>query len=116
MRIWSIDREPELLATISAGLRGVVRRIRFALSGESLLTVTDASQVAQWRLSDGAKEAEWRPNQIITTSHALADHGRTVALGRTDGSVHVYQLTAPVVREKPPAPPAAPSLAEMPSR
>ena len=94
VRIWTVDREPDLEATISGGLRGVARKIVYLGRGESLLSISDAGQVAQWRAKDASKEAEWRLNQAVTSCQAIADQGRLVAVGRTDGTVHVYTLAS----------------------
>jgi serine/threonine-protein kinase len=107
IRIWTLDREPELVTSITAGLRGVARRIQFYGRGESLVAMTDAGQIAQWRTKDAFKEAEWRVNQIVAMSQAIADNGRVVAVGRTDGAVHVYALGSSAEPPKSAVPPPA---------
>jgi serine/threonine-protein kinase len=92
VRLWSNSSEFEEVATISAGLRGVARRLHFTPDRRMLLTVSDAGQVAGWSSSNGEPIADWRLNQPVSTSFSISGDGARVALGRTDSAVNLYEI------------------------
>src|SRR5439155_21920477 len=98
-RSWS-NRASEKQAKVPAGADGVVRLLQFAPRGDTLATVSGGGQVACWRAADGLPDLEWRLNQTVSSSFALADHLELVAAARTDGTVCLYQLSNALMETK----------------
>lgn len=92
VRLWTTRDDIKNVAQISGAVRGTVRRIQFSSAGTDFLTATDAGQVARWRSEDAGQIIEWRVNHPVSTAIAVADHGETIAMGRTDSAVQVYLL------------------------
>ena len=97
VRLWSMADDFEEVATMTGGLRGVVRRLHFAPDRRTLMTLSDSGQVGGWNGLNGEPLSDWRLNQPVNTSFAIAADGGLIALGRTDSAVNLYQLpTTPV--------------------
>jgi serine/threonine protein kinase len=92
VRLWSATDEFAEVATISNGLRGVVRRLQFTADSCTLLTVSDAGQVAGWSSTNAEPLSDWRLHQPVCTSYAISSNGSAVAVGRTDNAVNLYQI------------------------
>jgi serine/threonine-protein kinase len=93
VRIWDGTGASETAKAIIPEIRGVVRQLMFLPDAQFLLTLSDAGQAIVWTWANGQRVCEWKLNQSIICSLALASDGGTVAAGSSDGSVTVYDLT-----------------------
>ena len=80
VRLWSLVGGTDLAMEIRVRAPGVIRRLQFGSSSETILTASDGGQIARWHTRNGEREIEWRVNQLVCSCLALADHGGTIAL------------------------------------
>jgi WD40 repeat protein len=75
-----------------ARVRGVVRRMLFLPDGQHLLTAGDGGQVILWHWPRGEPTHEWKLDQKLITSLAIASDGSFVAAGSSEGTVALFDL------------------------
>jgi serine/threonine-protein kinase len=91
VRVWTNFDSVQRVFSVTAGLRGVARRLTFATRQQALYAVSDAGQVVCFD-THGVVLHDWRLSQLISSGQAIADDGRRVALARTDGSIGIYAI------------------------
>lgn len=72
--------------------RGPPRQLMFLPETRFLLAATESGQVILWDWPKGERAHEWRLEQSLCCSLALARDGSLVASGGSDGSVCVFDL------------------------
>jgi serine/threonine protein kinase len=92
IRIWDGTGGVTKPKAILQGLKGIVRQMLFLPDPQMLLTACDGGQVILWRWADATRQHEWRLEQPIICSIALASDGSLLAAGSTDGTATIYDL------------------------
>jgi WD40 repeat protein len=92
IRIWDGAGNITRAQAVLQGVKGVVRQMLFLPEPHLLLTACDGGQLILWNWQSGQREHEWRLEQPIICSLALASDGCLVAAGSTDGTATIYDL------------------------
>ena len=89
VRVWPLAGGQK---AVLQGLKGVVRQMMFLPDPELILTACDGGQVILWNWADGTRQHEWKLDQPIICSLALASDGCLLAAGSSDGTASIYDL------------------------
>jgi WD40 repeat protein len=92
--IWDGTGKETRAKAVLQGFKGIVRQLLYLPDTQMLLTACDGGQVILWNWKTGERQLEWRLEQPIICSLALASDGSLVAAGSTDGSATIYDLVA----------------------
>jgi hypothetical protein len=93
IRIWDgAGADSAEKASFRGTSHGVIRQLMFLPDNRMLLSASDNGYVSLWRWSDGACQHQWKLEQPIICSVAMASDGCLVAAGSTDGTVTIYDL------------------------
>jgi eukaryotic-like serine/threonine-protein kinase len=92
VRIWDASGNNKRSVATLKGIKGVVKQMLFLPDPQMILTACDGGQVILWNWSTGHRQHEWRLDQPIICSLAMAGDGCLVAAGSSDGTATVYDL------------------------
>jgi serine/threonine-protein kinase len=92
IRIWDGSGAVEYEKAVLQGTKGIVRQMMFLPDAQMLLTCCDGGQVVLWKWEAEKRTHEWRLEQPIICSMALASDGSLLAAGSTDGTATIYDL------------------------
>jgi serine/threonine-protein kinase len=92
IRIWDGTGVDPKVKAILQGTKGIVRQMMFLPDARMLLTVCDGGQVVLWSWPETIRAHQWRLEQPLICSLALASDGSLLAAGSTDGTATIYDL------------------------
>jgi WD40 repeat protein len=92
VRIWDVSGNNKHALASLKGIKGTVKQMLFLPDPQMILTACDGGQVILWNWATGHRQHEWRLDQPIICSLALANDGCFVAAGSSDGTATIYDL------------------------
>jgi serine/threonine-protein kinase len=98
VRIWDATGADTRSLGVLRGIKGIVKQIMFLPDPQMVLTACDGGQVILWNWATGHRQHEWRLEQPIICSLAMASDGCLLAAGSTDGTATVYDLVPETVK------------------